>query len=474
MDETTEQGEARKARGTITGAKGDYKRAFTQRQVSYRPYPNSFEARCGNCVFYRPTSDWNPCWIVENGHDEDPVNPYQIASDGWCERYEARPAPEREAPMTLRIEGLDETGALVAETAQRKPADDPGLIERVGQAIKALFQSEPDFEPSPVGGFKVVTGAGGEQRWLAWWTNNFEDFHDELFTDKAIANYTALAASGKIPLPHLWWEHTPGTKHGECDHVFKIGHFGMATGTFDDPADNPLVEPLLQEYERLGDKAEVSHGYFYPPARKQDGMYHEFYTFEISPLRPQRAANPYTKFMSDMEIKAMEITPQKKDDLTRLFGDDLASQIIEQAQQQGDLLEKQGTRFKGLDGTGTGEQPGQGEKGDAPPNADQTPPSDTKDQPDPEVVTGLKSELDTMKTAHAELGQKVDQLQTDMNNLVEAIKHLLNTDTRGSKSERTEVPDDHPQWEFLREKNKGAEDDQSVFDLVFGGLNRNA
>lgn len=205
-----------------------------------------------------------------------------------------------------------------------------GLFTRFLEWAKGLTQ--PDPAPLEANGFKV-TG----NRWFAWWSNNFEDRDGEIFTEAAIDDYVGRVKSGVTPYPELWFWHIPGTKHGQADYVGRVGHFAVAAGEFDS---SPLAQSMKAHYSK-GEWA-VSHGFRYPPSQKQHGVYHHFTTFELSPLRPQAAANPYTEFN---EVVKMQISPDAIAELKAVVGESEAARILQTAESSGKQLE-QDTRYK--------------------------------------------------------------------------------------------------------------------------------
>lgn len=205
-----------------------------------------------------------------------------------------------------------------------------GLFTRFLEWAKGLTQSVP--APLEANGFKV-TG----NRWFAWWSNNFEDRDGEIFTEHAIDNYVGRVKSGATPYPELWFWHMKGTKHGQADYVGRVGHYAVAAGEFDN---SPLAQSLKVHYGN-GEWA-VSHGFRYPPSQKQRGVYHHFTTFELSPLRPQAAANPYTEFN---EVVKMQISPEAMAELEKAVGKEEATRIMQRAETGGKQLE-QDTRYK--------------------------------------------------------------------------------------------------------------------------------
>jgi len=135
-------------------------------------------------------------------------------------------------------------------------------------------------------GFKLV----GNRRFLAWYTNPYQDRDHEWFSEKAIdTDIMRMQQAGAYP--ELWFCHTSALKFGQCDAVFKTGRFAIATGTLD----NTSYADALAEYA-TANGFKLSHGFTYDPSQFWDNTYHQYNTFEVSVLPSDAAANPFTFF----------------------------------------------------------------------------------------------------------------------------------------------------------------------------------
>lgn len=145
----------------------------------------------------------------------------------------------------------------------------------------------------PVNGFKAF----GENNWIAWYTNNFEDREGEIISLKALQEFTDKANAGEHPMPELWFHHVEGTRHGVAKALFLIDHFAIAFGEFDDPISNKFVSAMKSWYDKQK-FITVSHGFEYKEGDKtKDGVYNSIRTHEISSLPAGREANSMTRFM---------------------------------------------------------------------------------------------------------------------------------------------------------------------------------
>lgn len=237
------------------------------------------------------------------------------------------PEPQDEQPT------VDETVGDTTEPAPDQPAQNPlrAALDTIATAL-GLKRHEP------ASGFKVYQTEDGA-RWVGWWTNNFVDKEGEVFSLKAIDDYVDRVRAGLTPYPELWAYHVPGSKHGEAQFVGRIGHYAIAAGTFDDDA---LGQRAADVYTRSGKKYAMSHGFTYPTTELVDGVFHQFNTFEISTLPAKAAANPYTAFEGVTKM----LTEEQTKELRALFGDEIATEIIENTEAKSKAIEAAGVAYK--------------------------------------------------------------------------------------------------------------------------------
>lgn len=346
---------------------------FTQAEAAYVPLSTTAEAACANCRFF--DAYMNACLIVEN-------YPLDILPTGWCARHTPLPALEAEAPeaddeptveQMLETSSDDEYKALAptrlwaissdgsktvgtppaelvlraqieAQQAERDAAADADYAGKAQNAqrlslvasVKAILndrlrrRAEPDWS-----GFK----AHGD-RWVAWYSNNAKDRDGEYFPLKAIDAFIARVDAGMVPYPELWTYHIPGSKHGKADWLGRIGHYVVASGTFDA---TPAGQAAKAHYARSRKAYALSHGFTFKDESYRDSAFWDFNTFEISTLPPRVAANPYTLFQ--IEEKAM-LTPEKTEQLKALFGEEIAAQIIAETEAKSKMLDTLQVEFK--------------------------------------------------------------------------------------------------------------------------------
>lgn len=308
---------------------------FTQAEAEYIPLSATAGAACANCRFF--DSGLNACLIVEN-------YPLDILPTGWCKQHVALPKqlpeepPETEEPETE----MEDSSELTTIDDLQMSADELPPMQKTVQAVDkgggllAQVRSLLTRRSEPTrSGIKVYGN-----RWVAWFTNNAKDRDNEWFPEQAIDAYVTRVDSGLVPAPELWTWHMPGTRHGQADWLGRIGHFLVAAGTFDA---TPAGKAAQAHYARAGRKYGLSHGFTYDTSSFRDGAYWDFNTFEISTLPPRVAANPYTLF--EAKEQGM-LNPDKVAHLKRLFGEEVASEIIADTDAKSKALDELGVTFK--------------------------------------------------------------------------------------------------------------------------------
>lgn len=196
--------------------------------------------------------------------------------------------------------------------------------------LKQWFSRSPEHST-----FKAL----GNGYWFASYTNNFIDLDGEILAEKAHDEFIARLDLKLVPMPELWAWHTPGTKHGQADTVWREGHMICALGHFE-----PGVRESAEAYYTKN-KVQLSHGFTYPEWALKDGVYESYNTFEISTLPLGKAANPYTEFVSLEELKAMALTDEKKDFIKSILTD---ASIFEQVEALNNSVKNKSELLDGL------------------------------------------------------------------------------------------------------------------------------
>lgn len=303
---------------------------LTQTEAAYTTLSEKRGQACANCRWFAANGEYGAtCHLIDNW-------PADILPTGHCSRWEIIPAMKPPEPVQVNIEAetvnlvQTEEGAMELDAPPDAQDEKPGLVER----LKSLFSRAPQPDIRP--GFKVFK-QGGKNMWVAWWSNDFQDRAQEIISRKAHDRYIARVDAGFVPLPELWFWHVKGTRHGQAQWIGRIDHMMLAVGEFDD---TPIARKMLKHYQKA-DLA-VSFGFLYPRWALKEGVYEDYNAFEISPLPPDEAANPFTKF-EDIE---MPLTEKKRKALEMILGKPLAEQLIANTEQASKELEEMGLAYK--------------------------------------------------------------------------------------------------------------------------------
>lgn len=341
--------------------------AYSQAETGYVTVSPSLPAACAGCRWFNSYG---------SGYDEHPdcrivdSYPNPIEATGWCNKYEAVPTdPYPQTPMPVVIVDADVTAVVVEgaaevggkaeeelpaeeaaadpeadeDTAEVATVDVPSGIRKLVLNIGAVVEKALGRKDDLTGGFKVFKDASGADRWVAWYSNNFEDRDAEFFSEKGIDAFVERLDMGVVPMPELWTWHEPGTRYGVADWVDRIGHFAVASGTYDDT-----------EAGRTGkayDKAHageygVSHGFLFTQkgVHYEDGkrVFDEFNTFEITTLpKKSYAANPLAAFAvdGDLGIEEKAMKPEKREHLVKKHGEGFVADLEAKTEKLGKEME---------------------------------------------------------------------------------------------------------------------------------------
>lgn len=335
--------------------------------------------------------------------DGDSVTVELLDTDGnpTGETVEIEVKPPETAPEG---DSTDVPAETEAEPEQTAVSDAPPAPDRLRAALDTLAVALglKSAEP-PVSGFKVYGN-----KWVGWWTNNFKDKQGEIITEKAIDSYIWRADKGLVSMPPLRFLHVPGSEHGRTEFLGREGHYAIAAGTFDD---TPLGQRAAEVYARSGKRYAMSHGFVYRNADKQNGVYHQFNTYEISVLPAKAAANPFTQF----EEVSTKMDAYKEKALRDFFGEELAASIITNTQNMSKALEDIGVSFK-----------------------DMTPPVESEDP---------AAEVQAVKAVEATLGGLINDLTADSAAAVEMAEKSV----KMIVSQKTEIDALRAEVKSLRE-----------------------
>ena len=196
--------------------------------------------------------------------------------------------------------------------------------------------------------FKTFKATDGRDWLLTWSTNGFEDRERETFRTKAIEDYVERHAADEVKGEYWFW-HIPGTKFADILWQAVVGRFLVEAGPFDDtpigrkmaaffgqhPASHPEIAP-----EGWG----TSHGYYYVPHDRKDGIYDWFEKFETTVLPQSVASNQHSPRMEVLT----KMNQEQASALEAISGADLVEEVIETTEQRTEELEAKGVTFKSL------------------------------------------------------------------------------------------------------------------------------
>lgn len=212
---------------------------------------------------------------------------------------------------------------------------EPVKLSRLQRFVK-WFNGQPATPALPDYGFKVV----GENQWIAWYTNAYQDRDKEFFPEDAIARDVKFMQENKS-FPELWFYHIPGTKHGTGTWCDMVGRLAFAIGNFDP---SPMAQAFKEYYKTH--PAELSHGFIYDASKKINGAFYDYHTYEISTLPPGKAANPYTAFDVKEQTMPSKLSPDQFKSLQAIVGEDLALQIVQDGTQREKALQAAQVAYK--------------------------------------------------------------------------------------------------------------------------------
>ena len=312
----------------------------------------------------------------------------------------------------------------------QNPEESKSLAER----LKNLIGLGNKFVEKPLHRetfFTIMKDIRGELRWLAIFTNQFEDREKEIFSEAAHKEYEQWVDDNqRYPVLRIW--HMPGADIGLADNITYVDGFMLATGTF--------YETSLDVAEKLAarDDVALSHGYLYRPKDLSDGgVFSSYRTFEISVLPQKHAANSWTAFTMESLQKevTMGIDTKKRPFFVDLLGEERVKALEDTLPKLNKDLEEAGVAWKDLqevlasdtdiNSNGNSESEEENESsGDGKTSEEEEDSGDsekTKQEPvpvgvaiDDKALEGLKAVLEPMTKAISEIqGEIVELKKTD-------------------------------------------------------------
>lgn len=372
--------------------------------------------------------------------------------------------------------------AMCAEGDSEKPMKELGKEAEdriVTRVIKALADVNNRVrgrkEPVPeIGGFKVFTDANGKDRWMAWYSNNFEDREKEFFREKGFDRYVKRLDMGLVDMPEYWTWHTRGTKAGVADWVDRIGHFHVATGLYDD---TPLAQ-ATKAYDIAHQKEYgVSHGFLYRQSDIEmvDGkrVYKDWNTFEISTLPLHRAANELTAFAVEQSegMKETKMDAEKRKLLAEKYAALGGEAYVEKLEAE---TEKRGKDIEALKGYKDFVHPDADDNGEAVANKEAL---ENADKAFGELMPQLMEDAGEAVSAALQSVKAVKAMQTDNTQLRKLVKSLQDEVAairdgapRASQSAKTLIKEDD---KLATKSQLGMTPEQEALSEALPGLYKN-
>lgn len=390
-------------------------------RVQYNPMGASGNQGCATCQFF--CAHEASCALIWD----------DVVATGKCNLWLGKPTPKQPEPIPVVIVEPPEMD-MGSEEAKPETGKKEGILDW----LKRTFGKKAD-EPLTGTGFKALPG----NKWVSFYTNNFEDKAGEIFTEAAHDQYISWLDQGVIPYPELWYWHLPGTKHGQAEWIDRVGHVMIAAGSFDD---TPMADVFRKEYETHPHN--TSHTFGYPKDARQDGVYHAYFTVEISPLPVGKEANWFTPFM---EVKAMA-SEEKKSALVQMFGKEWAENILKNGEELSKEIEaKTDLKFK---------------EAETIPVVDPTAREALK-----ELAVANKAYQDATLKALNDLTALVTKQAETITQLQTFVKEQMSDAPRATTSQQTVVPPTDPAAAMLAAKAadpNAAMQGKSVFENIVG------
>lgn len=204
---------------------------------------------------------------------------------------------------------------------------------------------------------------------LATFSNKFRDIDrfaaphkgGEIVASYAHEAYMKFLDEHPDLAPHLWSLHIPGTARKnrahwwDFDGVFCYAEFLLTK----EEAEG--VAAFSQEYT-----PGLSHGFFVFKYDKEQAVIEDYYTYEISIVPLEWAANPWTTFETIAKELKMKLTPERRAALVKLHGEEYVKNLETKGDQMLAFLQEIDVESKALaekeksaeGGNGKGNPPG--------------------------------------------------------------------------------------------------------------------
>lgn len=341
------------------------------------------------------------------------------------------------------------------------------MLERLKEAWQTmkdlLTWAEYDDEEMKAIGIKEVQG----RYWFfAHSTNAFQDREAEIFSTKSLEQYVSESEKQDDRGYFNFW-HIPGSDFARKEWQGVVGRVLVEAGPF---LDNDIGQKALEFFKQYpSGHIEIapegwgcSPEYRYLPEERKSGVYQNIWITRTSTLPRLAAANIWTKggimALSEQQLKAAQA----------VFGEELASQIIANAERQTKELEEAGVAHKSTEEQPTNEhveevkvaKPVEPVKTEV--KAEDTAKQEmTEDMPDepkpdegkPDFGEMIAKSMQPMMEGMAMMAGRMDEMMARLDKLEGSEKMKMSNETprwlagvyeRASQSNKTALAEDDP------------------------------
>lgn len=290
---------------------------------------------------------------------------------------------------------------------------EPSVLSKLIKSATGLFfkkKETPGLSP-----FVLFRDKEDRLRFVAVYSNIFEDKHKEILTTESHKEYVEWVTENKLyPDLHLWHA-GDGSKIGTADMIDFVDGFSFAAGVIDSDKEDIA-------YKAAENDPGVSHG-FVGLLQLNTGLWNRYRSFEISVLPAWAAGNETLDVLYTPGSKElfMPFDPKKREYFTSLGIDEETINTWEAAaKEQGDNLKKLNINFKNEETEPKAEvKPADNTNTD--PAADDASNSDTTPNP---ATLATKSELAYVIKSFAENSAAITEMSKAMVNLTNTVSAM--------------------------------------------------
>lgn len=299
-------------------------RKLSQVEAGYSAVGGDDKAACSNCFFFVSPAR---CTVVSG----------IIAPNGLSNEWRVNtPVVQEPTPVTIvketsngvpqgasTTELLSATGLKSGAFGETALGEKPSLIQRTIDAAAKLLRvngaKASGEQAVPISeGLLITKQSDGTLRWVARYSNSWEDRDREIVVEASQKAYVEAADATQV-YPELWLWHTPGTRFGQADWLDFADGFAFASGTIDKGK-----EYVVKALEDSGIELGVSHGFL----SMYEGSYVvKHFTVEVSVLPLARAAVWTTDFNVITKETDVALTAEKRPFLAALLGEDRVKEL---------------------------------------------------------------------------------------------------------------------------------------------------